>query len=113
MFPPGTAARERIRRWSCSEAEAPPRPEAAAPSPRPARLVSLDAFRGLTIFGMLLVNNIALDWHTPRQLLHAPWNGGVHFADLVFPWFLLIVGVAIPFAWASHRAKGGGTGAIW
>ena len=59
---------------------------------------------------MLLVNNIALDRHTPRQLVHAPWNGGVHFADLVFPWFLLIVGVAIPYAWASHRRNGWGHG---
>ncbi|WP_119319435.1 acyltransferase family protein [Capsulimonas corticalis] len=70
------------------------------------RLVSLDAFRGLTIFGMLLVNNIALDTATPKQLTHADWNQGVQFADLVFPWFLLIVGVAIPFADASSRAKG-------
>ena len=93
--------------------EASARPPAEDPAPAtvtPPRLVALDAFRGLTIFGMLLVNNIALDWHTPRQLMHAPWNGGVHFADLVFPWFLLIVGVAIPYAWASHRGKGWGHG---
>lgn len=70
------------------------------------RLVSLDAFRGFTILGMLLVNNIALDAGTPRHLTHAPWNGGVHFADLVFPWFLLIVGVALPYAAASFRKKG-------
>jgi len=54
---------------------------------------------------MLLVNNIALDTATPRHLTHAPWNSGVHFADLVFPWFLLIVGVAIPFAASSHRKR--------
>lgn len=91
----------------------PPPPPAEAPAPASGatpRLMTLDAFRGLTIFGMLLVNNIALDWHTPPQLMHAPWNGGVHFADLVFPWFLLIVGVAIPYAWASHRKKGWGYG---
>lgn len=70
------------------------------------RLVSLDAFRGLTIIGMLLVNNIALDTATPRHLMHAGWNDGVTFADMVFPWFLLIVGVAIPFSAASHRRKG-------
>ncbi len=85
-----------------AEAQTPvPRPQAGPP-----RLASLDAFRGLTIFGMLLVNNIALSWHTPSELTHAPWNGGVHFADVVFPWFLLMVGVAIPYAWASHRRKG-------
>ena len=75
-----------------------------------ARLVSLDAFRGLTIGGMLLVNNIALDERTPAQLMHAPWNGGVRFADLIFPWFLLIVGVALPFSAAGARRKGGGGG---
>jgi predicted acyltransferase len=72
------------------------------------RLVSLDAFRGLTIAGMLLVNNIALDARTPAQLTHAPWNGGVRFADLIFPWFLLIVGVALPFSAASANKKGAG-----
>jgi predicted acyltransferase len=71
-----------------------------------ARLLSLDAFRGLTILGMLLVNNIALDAETPAHLTHANWSGRVHFADMVFPWFLFIVGVAVPYAAASHRKKG-------
>ncbi len=55
---------------------------------------------------MLLVNNIALDTATPKQLLHAPWNAGLTIADYVFPWFLLCVGVAIPFSAASFRRKG-------
>ena len=38
--------------------------------------------------------------------MHAAWNQGVNFADMVFPWFLLIVGVAIPYAAASHLKKG-------
>lgn len=71
-----------------------------------ARLVSLDAFRGLTILGMLLVNNTVATAATPRHLSHAAWNQGVHFADLVFPWFLYIVGVAIPYAAASARKRG-------
>ncbi len=69
------------------------------------RLASLDVFRGLTIVGMLVVNNLALGALTPAQLRHAAWNQGVTFADMVFPWFLLIVGVAIPFAMESHRRK--------
>lgn len=103
---------ERPREERLSEPPVSEEPPVSAPEPAPTvpplprRLVSLDAFRGLTIFGMLLVNNIALNDRTPKQLLHAPWNGGLHFADLVFPWFLLIVGVAIPFAWASYRKKG-------
>ncbi len=84
-------------------------PTRAKPERLPgARLVSLDAFRGLTIGGMLLVNNIALDERTPAQLTHAPWNGGMRFADLIFPWFLLIVGVALPFSAAGARRKGAG-----
>jgi predicted acyltransferase len=77
-----------------------------SPPAAPKRLASLDAFRGLTIIGMLLVNNMALDKATPNTLTHAPWNGGVHFADFVYPWFLLIVGVAIPYSAASHRKRG-------
>ncbi len=78
-----------------------------APSPSPSgRLMSLDAFRGMVILGMLLVNNIALGDYTPRALAHAPWNQGATFADMIFPWFILIVGVAIPFSAASTRNKG-------
>ena len=82
--------------------------EAAPEHQHPTRLVSLDAFRGLTIAGMLLVNNAALGGRTPGQLMHAPWNGGMRFADLIFPWFLLIVGVALPFSAAGARRKGAG-----
>lgn len=70
------------------------------------RLGALDAFRGLTILLMLLVNNTALDTATPKHLMHAEWTGRVHLADVVFPWFLLAVGVAIPFAVASQKRRG-------
>ena len=73
---------------------------------KPKRLVSLDAFRGLAVLGMLLVNNKALGPWTPSQLTHASWSEGVHAADVVYPWFLLIVGVAIPYSFASSRARG-------
>jgi len=68
-------------------------------------MLALDVFRGVTILGMLLVNNIALDTATPAQLVHAEWNAGLTFADLVFPWFLLAVGVAIPYSAASARRR--------
>lgn len=84
----------------------PVHPAQAASISKAARLISLDAFRGLTILLMLLVNNAAVDTATPAQLTHAPWNGGIHLADLVFPWFLFCVGVAIPYSVASARAKG-------
>lgn len=73
---------------------------------KPTRLLSLDAFRGLTIALMLLVNNTAVDYATPAQLTHAPWNGGIRLADYVFPWFLFCVGAAIPYSWASFRRTG-------
>jgi predicted acyltransferase len=81
-------------------------PATSVPPARAPRLVSLDAFRGLVIVGMLLVNNSVLDTATPRQLLHAGWNQGLTFADMVFPWFLLIVGVSIPFSAAAFHRKG-------
>lgn len=70
------------------------------------RLISLDAFRGLTILLMFLVNNMALDTATPPQFLHAAWNKGVHVADMVFPWFLFCVGVSIPFSSSGFHKEG-------
>lgn len=83
----------------------------AAEVKRP-RLTSLDAFRGLTVALMLLVNNIALGEHTPKQLVHAPWGEWVHVADLVFPWFLFCAGLSLPFSYHSAQ-KRGETGAGW
>ena len=70
------------------------------------RLASIDVLRGFTILGMLLVNNIALGKDSPEQLQHADWNQGIHFADMVFPWFLLISGLSVPLAAASHVKRG-------
>ncbi|MEA5572337.1 acyltransferase family protein [Calothrix sp. UHCC 0171] len=66
------------------------------------RLTSLDVFRGFTIAGMILVNMVSLAApDVYPQLLHANWNGCT-FADLVFPFFLFIVGVAIAFSFAKY-----------
>ncbi len=62
-----------------------------------ARLLSLDAFRGITVAGMILVNNPG-DWgHIYPPLEHAEWHGWTP-TDLIFPFFLFIVGVSITFA---------------
>ena len=75
------------------------------------RLVSLDVFRGLTIAGMVLVND-AGDWgHVYEPLEHAPWNG-LTPTDLVFPFFMFIVGVAMTLSFAKRREAGVRTGAL-
>ncbi len=71
----------------------------------PARLVSLDVFRGLTIAGMILVNDPGSWSSAYKQLLHAPWHGATA-TDMIFPAFLFIVGVSIPLSVAARRARG-------
>jgi len=66
------------------------------PAPQ-ARLASLDAFRGLTIAAMILVNN-AGDWSCAYwPLLHVAWHGWTP-TDLIFPFFLFMVGMSLPFS---------------
>jgi predicted acyltransferase len=72
------------------------------------RLVSLDVFRGITIAGMVLVNNPGTWEHIYWPLQHAGWHGWTP-TDLVFPFFLFIVGVAITLAFANRVESGRGT----
>lgn len=69
------------------------------------RLRSLDAFRGFTIAAMILVNNPGSWSHVFPALLHAPWHGWT-LTDLIFPFFLFIVGVAIPFSTEKRMDRG-------
>jgi predicted acyltransferase len=73
--------------------------------PAKKRLMSLDAFRGFVIISMLIVNNPGTDAAFPDQFRHAPWGKMVTFCDMIFPWFLFIVGVAIPFSAAAFHAR--------
>ena len=69
--------------------------------PRGKRLLSLDAFRGFTIAGMLLVNDPGTWSHVYPPLLHAKWHG-LTPTDLVFPFFLFIVGVSMSFSFSKR-----------
>ena len=69
------------------------------------RLESLDVFRGLTIAAMILVNNPGSWSHVYPPLLHAAWHGWTP-TDLIFPFFLFIVGVSIPFSFGKRLARG-------
>ena len=69
------------------------------------RLYSLDVFRGITVAAMILVNNPG-SWDTVyTPLLHAHWNGCTP-TDLIFPFFLFIVGVSIHFAYQAKLTEG-------
>ncbi|MCU0357938.1 MAG: heparan-alpha-glucosaminide N-acetyltransferase domain-containing protein [Cyclobacteriaceae bacterium] len=67
------------------------------------RLISLDALRGFTIAGMVIVNDPGSWSHVYAPLLHAEWNG-ITPTDYIFPTFLFIVGVSIALAY-DKRVK--------
>ena len=88
-----------------------------APPPSP-RLLSIDALRGFDMFwiiggeGLVIALARWAEWpfadQIEKQLEHVPWEG-FRFYDLIFPLFLLVVGVVLPFSLASHRQKGEST----
>lgn len=96
-------------------ATARPAPPAVAELQRPAaastppatreRLLALDVFRGLTIAGMLLVNDPGSWSHIYDPLEHAAWHGWTP-TDLIFPFFLFIVGVTTHLSITARRARG-------
>jgi predicted acyltransferase len=61
------------------------------------RLLSLDAFRGLAVALMIVVDSIGVLGVAPASLRHAEWHG-LTVADVTFPMFLFAVGVALPFS---------------
>jgi len=74
-------------------------------APARERLLALDVFRGATVAGMLLVNNPG-SWgaiHPP--LAHAAWHGWTP-TDLIFPFFLFIVGITTHLSLEGRRARG-------
>src|SRR5258708_22923999 len=83
--------------------------KSAAPTPR---ITSIDALRGFVMFTMIFVNDVAgapkrlvPDWMVHFSDRHRG-GSGMTFVDLVFPGFLFIVGMSIPFALGSRLDKG-------
>ncbi|MEM6468575.1 MAG: heparan-alpha-glucosaminide N-acetyltransferase domain-containing protein [Planctomycetota bacterium] len=75
------------------------------PSTDSPRLLALDVLRGLTIAGMVIVNDPG-DWsYVYSPLRHATWNG-ITPTDFVFPFFLFVVGVSIVFAYTKRLEQG-------
>ena len=80
-------------------------------TPRKKRLASLDAFRGLTI-ALMIVVNCPGDINAVFSFLgHSSWNGWT-FADTVFPSFIFIVGVSLVFSFAKREGPGTSNGSI-
>jgi predicted acyltransferase len=69
------------------------------------RLRSLDVFRGMTIAGMILVNNPGSWSHVYAPLKHAEWHGWTP-TDMVFPFFLWISGLAMTLSFAKRKREG-------
>jgi len=86
------------------------------------RLVSIDALRGFDMFWIVggggVVASLAEVWKNPvtetiqQQLEHVVWEG-FRFEDLIFPLFVFIVGVVLPFSIARRRQRGDSTARIW
>ena len=71
---------------------------------RPKRLLALDILRGITIAGMILVNNPGSWGHIYTPLEHASWNG-LTPTDLVFPFFMFIMGVSTYFSMRKYNFR--------
>ncbi len=71
------------------------------------RIASIDVFRAITMFLMIFVNDLWTLRGVPKWLLHTEMQeDGMGFSDVIFPVFLVIVGMSLPFAVANRRKKG-------
>lgn len=112
---PGLLYYPRQRRNLIITAETITAPASSAPAAAliapPARMVSLDVFRGITIAAMILVNDPGSWNHIYAPLEHADWNGWTP-TDLIFPAFLFMVGVSMTLSFASRASRGMTRGAL-
>jgi heparan-alpha-glucosaminide N-acetyltransferase len=92
-----------------------PDPRSTLSGPDRNRLGSIDIFRAIIMFLMIFVNDLILDKGVPVWLEHAgEMEDRLGFADIIFPAFLFIVGLSIPFAIGGRVVKGLSTGStLW
>jgi predicted acyltransferase len=83
-------------------------------SSRPARVASIDIFRGLTMVVMIFVNQLGEMKGMPWWTLHMPANiNAMTYVDMVFPFFLFIVGMSLPLAIQHRLSKGDSEWGLW
>ncbi|WNO08850.1 DUF5009 domain-containing protein [Teredinibacter sp. KSP-S5-2] len=77
------------------------------------RILPIDIFRGITIFVMIFVNNVSSAKGMPAWIRHAAADADtMTFTDVVYPAFLFIVGMAIPFATQIRFSRGASTSGV-
>ena len=76
---------------------------------KPDRILALDVFRGLTMAAMLLVENPGSSRDAYPWLRHTSWGNNLTPTDLIFPFFIFVVGMTIPFSLGRRRLSGAGT----
>jgi heparan-alpha-glucosaminide N-acetyltransferase len=109
----GAARKDRIplSRFRQVATKVTPSESSATPTPR---IESIDLLRGLDVWLMLFVNEMAGVVGTPAFLRHFPRNGdGMTVTDVVFPAFLFIVGLAVPFAIGGRLRRGEPRAKVW
>ena len=78
------------------------------------RIISIDVFRALTMVLMIWVNDFWTLKSIPKWLKHAATGEDyLGFSDVIFPWFLFVMGMSIPFAFEDRIKKGETTIIIW
>ena len=81
---------------------------------RPARVASIDIFRGMTMLVMIFVNQLGEMNGLPWWTRHMPANiNGMTYVDMVFPFFLFIVGMSLPLAIQHRLNKGDSELGLW
>ena len=78
------------------------------------RILSIDVFRGVTMFLMIWVNDFWTLNEIPKWLKHAvAGEDYLGFSDLIFPWFLFVMGMSIPFSFEERLRKGEADHEVW